>query len=71
MNTAEASWGLTELLLAEAVDALRIANWQRGSGKRSEYPKPLPRPGVEPESLTYGSKPVPIDELDEWLGWNT
>lgn len=65
----EAMWGLREQLLAAAVDALNVANWQRGSGKRKDYPKPIPRPGVEPTSKTYGSKPVPIDEMAEWLGW--
>jgi hypothetical protein len=62
-------WGLPELLLAEVADAVRVANWQRGSGKRPDYPKPIPRPGVEPESKTYGKGAIPIDDMAEWLGW--
>lgn len=67
----EHEWNLTSLLLAEVVDAVRVANWQRGSGKRADYPKPIPRPGVTPESTTYGKGAVPIDEMAEWLGWTT
>lgn len=61
-------WGLTELLLAEATDALRVANWQRGGGTRRDYPKPIPRPGIEPESTTYGKGALPVDEMAAWLG---
>lgn len=64
-------WTLTDLLLAEVADAVRVANWQRGSAKRHEYPKPIPRPGVEPQSATYGKGAIPIDEMAEWLGWDT
>lgn len=49
MHGADAQWGLTELLLAANVDSVRVGNWQRGGGK-GQYPKPLPRPGVKPES---------------------
>lgn len=38
----DAAWDTTDYLLAEAVDALRTANWQR-SGK-GQKPEPLPRP---------------------------
>lgn len=63
----EHEWALDALLLAEVADALRVANWQRGGGKRSDYPKPIPRPGVEPESTTYGKGAIPIDEMEAWL----
>lgn len=69
MHPEDAAWSLTDLLLAEVADALRIANWQRGSGKRSEFPKPIPRPGVEPDAKTYGREAIPIDRMAEWLGW--
>ncbi|MBC3186286.1 hypothetical protein H7347_06830 [Corynebacterium sp. zg-331] len=39
-------WGLTEQLLAAAVDALNGANWQRSGGKAHTKPKPIPRPGI-------------------------
>lgn len=38
-----ARWGVTEHLLASAVDALVGANWQRGGGK-GQRPKPIQRP---------------------------
>lgn len=63
-------WTRAELLAAEQVDLLAVSAWQRGSGKRKDYPKPIPRPGHEPESTTYGSGALPIDEMAEWLGWN-
>lgn len=62
-------WDLAALLIAEVADAVRVANWQRGSGKRKDYPKPIPRPGIEPESTTYGKGAIPLDDMAEWLGW--
>lgn len=44
-----AVWGLTEHLLAGAVDQLRGLVWQQGGGKGPK-PKPIPRPGVGPTS---------------------
>lgn len=39
-------WTLTDHLLADAVDALRAANWQRGAGaSESNRPEPIVRPG--------------------------
>lgn len=38
----DTAWGTTEYLLAEAVDTLRMANWQRGG--KGQKPEPLPRP---------------------------
>jgi hypothetical protein len=69
LNPKDFQWGLSELLLAEIADAANVANWQRGGGKRRDYPKPIPRPGVEPDEQKYGAKPIPIDEMAEWLGW--
>jgi hypothetical protein len=38
----QSSWGVTDYLLANIIDILAGANWQRsGKGKR---PKPFPRP---------------------------
>lgn len=70
MYPDEYGWGLPEQLLAAVVDELAIANWQRGQGKRTDYPKPIPRPGVrDEESTTYGKGAVPTDEIADWLGW--
>lgn len=68
----EHAWQLSELLLAEIADALNVANWQRSAGKRKDYPKPIPRPGVsEKASQTYGSNAVPIADMAAFLGWPT
>lgn len=52
MSRAEADdgfeWTITDHLLASAIDALHTANWQRG-GNAANRPKPLPRPGSQPE----------------------
>lgn len=48
----DAQWGDTEHLLAVAVDALNIANWQRGGGKSANRPKPIPRPGEAQKNRT-------------------
>lgn len=67
LHPEEAEWELPALLLAEIADATRVANWQRGNGRRSDYPKPIPRPGVEPDSKSYGKGALPVDELEAWL----
>ena len=61
-------WTLANQLRAAEVDALRLANWQRGQGKKKDMPKPIPRPGVERDK-TYGKEAISIDEMADWLGW--
>jgi hypothetical protein len=61
-------WGLTEQLLAAAVDALAISNWIASGANRRDRPRPIPRPGVEPETTTYGKGAIPLDEMAAWLG---
>jgi len=44
-------WGLSEHLLALAIDELRAGNWQRSNegvkrGQQSKRPVPIPRPGT-------------------------
>jgi len=67
-------WGLSEQLLAEAVDTLHWLQWAKtvDGSKNRNHPRPIPRPGVEPEreKKTYGTQPVPLDELRAFLGWN-
>ena len=65
-------WGLPEQLAASIVDLLRIANWMqtKDGSKGRNQPKPLPRPGVvDPDQTIFGEGPLPIEELDEFLGW--
>lgn len=79
-----AQWGDAEELLAGILDALVAGNWQRGGGK-GPRPKQLPRPGVKAassaapvpsgdpfkadESGIFEAEPVPLSELNDWLGW--
>lgn len=62
MYGAQAEWGVTEHLLASAVDALRGANWQRSGGK-GKRPEPIPRPGDEDKrKKRYGTASIPLEE---------
>lgn len=63
-------WQLQEHLQAGILDALHVANWQRGRARRHEYPDPVPRPGVEPKSTKVGSGAISMEEMAERLGWN-
>lgn len=64
-------WGLTEQLLAAAVDHLATANWQRlqiHSDKARNVPPPdqIARPGVEPtgkDEQHFGGKGMSRAEL--------
>lgn len=62
-------WTEQEHLLAAIADSLAIANWQRGNGKRSDYPRPIKRPGVTNDDVTkFGKGAIPYDEMNDWLG---
>lgn len=52
------------------VDTLRVANWQRTTAKPQDFPWPLPRPGVEPQTKTVGSGALSMDDMHAWLGWD-
>lgn len=43
------------MLLALIADLLAGANWQRGGGK-GQRPKPIPRPGVGPQTTRIGGQ---------------
>lgn len=69
MEPDTAAWGLSEQLLAAIADAEHTALWQRGSGKKSERPKPIPRPGVESgEKKIHKGDVMPVNEMAAWLG---
>ena len=59
----EAAWGLSEHLLASIVDALNAANWQRGGDPKAKRPKPVERPGIEPEGVQIGSDVRPLPDV--------
>lgn len=59
-------WGLTEHLLASAVDALAVGNWQRQGKKGTRRPKPIPRPGSSHQTRV-GAEPLALADLDAWI----
>lgn len=67
-----AAWGVAEHLQRHTIDLLAAANWMASEdgSKGRNRPKPYPGPGVvDPDEAVYGSGAVPLDELDEFLGW--
>lgn len=60
-----ADWGVTEHLLAAAVDALNGANWQRGGGK-GKHPKPVKRPGAKTGVQKLGKGAIPAADFAAW-----
>lgn len=68
-NPDEWMWDEKLHLLAAAVDALNVANWQRSDTKKNRFPKPIQRPGVKTDDVkTYGKGAIPYDEMADWLG---
>lgn len=65
-------WTMDRLLLAEAVDTLRLLMWAKtedGQKGRNRPPK-IPRPGVDDRDVeAIGSKEsaLPADEILDWL----
>jgi hypothetical protein len=67
LHGEDVEWGLTEHLLAAAVDHLAAGNWLFASAHTSENadpperPEPLPRPGMaDPQSSTPSASPDEI-----------
>lgn len=56
-----ANWSPADYMLAAAVDALNLANWQR-TGKKHNRPKPLPRPADPRGNQTgrFGAVSLPL-----------
>lgn len=72
MNPEESPWGLSEHLLAVVADAVIAGNWMssRDGQKNRNRPKPIPRPGVVPDSKKFGGRAESIDTIRDWLGWS-
>ena len=58
-------------LLAVIADGVAAGNWMQSKDgqKNRNRPKPIPRPGLEPENKKYGGKAESMDSIREWLGW--
>ena len=71
MHPEASPWGLREHLLAVIADGVTAGNWMQSKDgqKNRNRPKPIPRPGVEPDDKRFGGKAESIDTIREWLGW--
>lgn len=74
VNPEWASWAngeVTAHLLAVIADNIITGNWMqsRDGQKNRNRPKPIPRPGLEPDEKKYGGKAEPIEAIQSWLGW--
>jgi hypothetical protein len=61
-----ARWSTEAQLMAFALDALHLGNWQRAGKRTAPKPKPIPRPWEKPKTTSLGSKPIPISQFDSW-----
>ncbi|WAC65185.1 hypothetical protein OVA14_07230 [Agrococcus sp. SL85] len=59
-------WPVTDQLLANIVDALNHANWQRVGKKNAPKPKRTPRPWEKTKAQRIGADPIPISQFDDW-----
>lgn len=68
MFPKSAGWDSTNMLLAAVLDALNIIVWQGGKRKKSDFPRPIPRPGVENNTeRKFGGTPIEMDEMAAFL----
>lgn len=64
-----AAWGLSEQLLAELNDRFALLCWGLG-GQKGAQPKPIPRPGVEPdEEVVVIGASKGFDSIEEFENW--
>ena len=68
-------WTLEAQLLALIADRLGVLIYveAKRAGGKPQKPKQIPRPGLKPDQdiTQMGADPLPLEEMDEWLGWNT
>lgn len=58
-------WGNVEELLANVLETLWDANWQRAGNRTAPRPKPLQRPGqAPPQGTQHFGQPVTIAEFE-------
>lgn len=58
------TWDTSAYLLAQVVDSLAGANWQRSGGKGSR-PKPVPRP-KPPKDVAPADEGLTIEDFKAW-----
>ena len=52
----DAAWTTSEHLLANVLDTLNAANWQRAGDSKAKAPKPIPRPADLLKKKQQGTK---------------
>lgn len=61
-------WDHKSMLLADIADSLRVIVWQGGKRRKADFPRPIPRPGVEDKhERRFGGTAVEIDEMQAFL----
>lgn len=68
MFPKSAGWDLATNLQASMLDALNILIWQGGKRRRADFPRPIPRPGVDDShERKFGGEPVEMDDMKVFL----
>lgn len=63
-----AGWDKHAMLLATIADGIHVLAWQNGKRRRSEFPKQIPRPGVEEKSTrVFGGRTIEYDDAQAFL----
>lgn len=68
----DAVWEATPQLLATLIDNVAVSNYYlaRVTGAKPAKPTQIPRPGVGGDSKTSGGSGVPLEAMDQLLGWS-
>jgi|SRR5690606_7735214 len=67
-HPSAAGWDHHAMLLAALLDVLNVLAWQGGDRKRSDFPRPTPRPGVEnTHERKFGGTPIEMDDMQAFL----
>lgn len=59
-------WSVTDQLLANVIDILAVANWQRAGKSHAPKPKRYPRPWERAKARKLGSDPIPMSKFSAW-----
>lgn len=62
-----ARWTLTDHLLAGVIDRLAVMSWQLAGNPKVPCPKPMPRPGVDDQTIRHGRTSRPRGEVVAYL----
>lgn len=63
----EAGWDHHAMLLAMIADGLHVLAWQGGKRRRADFPKQIPRPGVEKKDTKVFGQVMEFDSAVEFL----